>query len=389
MKLNMPGRVVPAAGEWDVIVCGAGVAGIAAALSARRAGADRVLLLEREFAPGGLATLGLITIYLPLCDGKGTQVSFGIAEELMRLSVSHGAEEDIPPCWTGEGSAEERETHRCCCRFNAQMFACLAEQLLLSSGVDILYGVQLSGAIMNGSTLETVICTQRTGTEEAYTARGFVDASGDASVFSLAGLETREYALGNRLASWYYSFEDGRNQLHGLGSAPLPGERVESGFIGLNAQELSRAMTDARARILEHFLAGGNYCNAHNLSALPSIPQVRMSRRIIGLATMHLADKFRCFDDSMGMISNWREAGPVYELSFGALKGKADNIYAAGRCISCDDEMWDIARVIPCCAVSGEAAGIAAHLGASVNAVQAELARRGIPLHVAQLKCKA
>ncbi|MBQ6646398.1 MAG: FAD-dependent oxidoreductase, partial [Clostridia bacterium] len=127
MKLNMPGREVPTAGEWDVIVCGAGVAGIAAALSARRAGAQRVLLLEREFTPGGLATLGLITIYLPLCDGKGRQVSFGIAEELMRLSVSHGAEEELPPCWTGEGSVEERERHRCRCRFNAQMFACLAE----------------------------------------------------------------------------------------------------------------------------------------------------------------------------------------------------------------------------------------------------------------------
>ncbi|MBQ3669142.1 MAG: FAD-dependent oxidoreductase, partial [Clostridia bacterium] len=332
------------------------------------------------------ATLGLITIYLPLCDGKGRQVSFGIAEELMRLSVSRGAEEELPPCWTGEGSAGERETHRCRCRFNAQMFACLAEQLLLSSGVDILYGVQLSGTIMNGSALEAVICTQRTGAEEAYAAWGFVDASGDASVFCLAGLETREYAPRNRLASWYYSSEEGKSRLHALGSAPLPGERVEGGFTGLSARELSRAMTDARARILEHFLAQDNYSDAHNLSALPMIPQVRMSRRIEGLATLRLADAFRHSDESVGMMSNWREAGPVYELPLGALKGKADNLYAAGRCISCDDEMWDIARVIPCCAVSGEAAGIAAHLGADVDAVQAELAGRAIPLHVSQLK---
>ena len=48
-----------------------------AAIAAARHGAD-VLLIEREFAPGGLATLGLITCYLPICDGCGqpTQVPF-------------------------------------------------------------------------------------------------------------------------------------------------------------------------------------------------------------------------------------------------------------------------------------------------------------------------
>ena len=60
--------------ECDVCVCGGGVAGIAAALSAKRAGADRVILLERSFMLGGLATAGLVTIYLALCDGYGHQV---------------------------------------------------------------------------------------------------------------------------------------------------------------------------------------------------------------------------------------------------------------------------------------------------------------------------
>ena len=75
--------------NYDVVVCGGGVAGVSAALSASRAGA-KTLLIEREFALGGLSTLGLIVIYLPLCDGKGRQVSFGIAEELLRLSVKYG-----------------------------------------------------------------------------------------------------------------------------------------------------------------------------------------------------------------------------------------------------------------------------------------------------------
>ena len=60
-------------GYYDVVVCGGGIAGISAAVAAARHGA-KVLLLEREYALGGLATLGLVTIYLPLCDGTGRQV---------------------------------------------------------------------------------------------------------------------------------------------------------------------------------------------------------------------------------------------------------------------------------------------------------------------------
>jgi flavin-dependent dehydrogenase len=45
--------------QYEVVVCGGGIAGIAAALAAARNGA-KTCLIEREFALGGLATLGLI-----------------------------------------------------------------------------------------------------------------------------------------------------------------------------------------------------------------------------------------------------------------------------------------------------------------------------------------
>ena len=47
--------------NYDVIVAGGGIAGVAAALASARAGA-KTLLLEKESALGGLATLGLIVI---------------------------------------------------------------------------------------------------------------------------------------------------------------------------------------------------------------------------------------------------------------------------------------------------------------------------------------
>ena len=78
-------RFTPILEECDVAVVGGGIAGIAASLSAAREGA-KTILLEQQYVLGGLATAGLITIFLPLCDGLGRQVTFGIAEELLQLS---------------------------------------------------------------------------------------------------------------------------------------------------------------------------------------------------------------------------------------------------------------------------------------------------------------
>ena len=74
----------PITEECDCLVCGGGFAGISAALAAARLGKS-VVLLEKTYMLGGLGTAGLIAVYLPLCDGRGHQVSFGIAEELLRL----------------------------------------------------------------------------------------------------------------------------------------------------------------------------------------------------------------------------------------------------------------------------------------------------------------
>ncbi|MEE1126936.1 MAG: FAD-dependent oxidoreductase, partial [Acutalibacteraceae bacterium] len=61
-------RNTPISDKCDLLVAGGGIAGISAALAAAREGA-KVTLIEREYMLGGLATLGLIAIYLPLCDG--------------------------------------------------------------------------------------------------------------------------------------------------------------------------------------------------------------------------------------------------------------------------------------------------------------------------------
>lgn len=376
-----PQRRVPVTGKYDVAVVGGGVAGIAAALSAARAGA-RTVLLERQFALGGLATLGLVTIYLPLCDGCGRQVSFGIAEELLRLSVSL---DDPPPTvlrWN-----EVKPNARFQCAFNPHQFAINAETLLLEAGVDILYGIQVCGAAVSDGNIEAVLCESISG-RTAIKAKSFVDASGDAVLCQAAGEETIDFARKNILAAWYYTAKG--YQLHMLGVADLPeGERLAAPinhkrYAGLTCESQTEFMIDGHRALLEYFLKKGNFTREHQLAGMAAIPQLRMTRRLAGVT--EVTEHTGAVSDSIGLIGNWKRPGPVYELPFSCLYGKRiKNLITAGRCISADDAMWDNTRVIPACAVTGEAAGLAAAItrdfaALPVKELQSILLQRGIPL---------
>jgi len=75
--------------EYDVLVVGGGIAGIASALSAKRENKS-VCIIEKSVVLGGLATLGLVNWFEPLCDGTGEQLIYGITEELLKLAIKDG-----------------------------------------------------------------------------------------------------------------------------------------------------------------------------------------------------------------------------------------------------------------------------------------------------------
>ena len=156
-KINVPVR-----GKCSVLVAGGGIAGVSAALAAARAGKD-VLLIENEFSLGGLATVGIVTIYLPLCDGEGHQVSFGIAEELLKLSIKYGAEDLYPTPWLEGGTFEEKKAKRYRVRYNANQFILEMERLLLDEGVKILYGTKICSVNMDGDKISDVIVENKSG----------------------------------------------------------------------------------------------------------------------------------------------------------------------------------------------------------------------------------
>ena len=378
----------------DVLVAGGGIAGIAAALAAARAGA-KVILLEKEFVLGGLATLGLITIYLPLCDGMGRQVSFGISEELLKLSVQYGTEADYPKAWLEGGTLQEKTDHRYMVRYNPHIFAILTEQLLRRESVRILYGTSACGVDMNGKKINAVIIENKSG-RSAVRVKSVVDATGDADICKQANAEVAVFRQKNLLAGWYYYMSNGNLELRLLGPADVPDEYkdgknipkplVDRRFEGLDGIELSEMVQMSHDFILKDILEHRETDKSHTPVTIPSIPQIRMTRRIAGIYTLDDKESCKDLNDSIGMIGDWRKRGPVYEIPFRTLfGGDVYNLITAGRCISVSDSMWDITRVIPACAVTGEAAGTAAAMtddfkSLDIVKLQEELQSKGVQL---------
>ncbi|MBE6770106.1 MAG: FAD-dependent oxidoreductase [Ruminococcaceae bacterium] len=383
--------------ECDVLVCGGGVAGISAALAAARQG-KKVTLLEKQFMLGGLATAGLVVIYLPLCDGEGNQVSFGIAEELLRLSISMGAEADYPDNWLDSDDKSRRTNRdkRFSVRFNPSLFAILAEQELIRAGVNILYGTYAVGTHLESDKINAVIIENKSG-RQAIKATSVVDATGDCDIANFACAPTTTFKQGNILAAWYYSYGKDGYQLNPLGCCDIPDEEqtednkitplINERFTGLDGAELSKMTIASHASTLNDIKKKRKEDKTAVPTTIATTPQIRMTRKIVGEYVLGTDEQHTYFDDSIGMVSDWRKRGPVYEVPFRTLYSKdIKNLIVAGRCTSVSESLWDVMRVIPCCAVTGQAAGTAAAMSddfssLDIKALQDKLKTDGVILH--------
>lgn len=380
--------------NYDIAVCGGGFGGISAALAAAREG-KKVILFEKEYILGGLGTAGLVTIYLPLCDGVGHQVSFGIAEELLRVSIKYGSEAKYPENWLDGIGTRTEEDKRFQVQYNAQVFAILAEQLLTEAGADILYGSYVIDAAVKDNKIEHLTVVNKTGKTDYY-IDSVIDATGDADIAKFAGAQTETYKPGNLLAAWYYFTDAEGYKLKMLGGSRMPKklpedtkvcEMYSNRYAALEADELSLMTRLSHEQILHDWLKRRENDPEAVVSTIATIPQIRMTRRIIGDYTLSYDEMHKHFDDSIGMVSDWRKRGPIFEVPFATLfNSSVKNLIMAGRCTSVDDELWDVMRVIPCCAVTGQAAGTAAAMtddfsSIDITELQRKLEKSGVVLH--------
>lgn len=388
--------------EYDVAVCGGGFAGISAALAAARQG-KKTVLFEKQYMLGGLGTAGIVTIYLPLCDGFGHQVSYGIAEELFRLSIKHGFEDKYPENWLDGIGTKTENDKRFEVQYNPQLFAVLAEKLLLNEGVDILYGTYAVGVKKECDKIRYIFTENKSG-RAAYRVHSVVDATGDCDIAHFAGAPTDNFNQGNILASWYYSLGKSGYKLNMLGYADIPDSEkneenkvetlINRRFSGLDGKELSEQVCLAHRSLYNDFLTKRETDEDIVPVTIATIPQIRMTRKIIGEYVLSENDMHTYFKSSVGMVSDWKKRGPIYEVPFETLySAEVRNLICAGRCTSVTETMWDIMRVIPCCAVTGEAAGTAAALtddfaSLDVEVLQDALIKNGVVIHESDLNIK-
>ena len=162
MKITRPSCDITVRNETDVLVIGAGPAGIGAAISAARAGA-KVTLVEYGGKLGGMWTLGLLS---PFFDNRIHQ---GLNEELRTHLQERNA-------WGGLWNIS----------FDPTQMALLLDELVLAENIDVLLYSIATEPIMDGDAITGVMVVNKSGTQ-AILAKVVIDCSGDGDIAARAG----------------------------------------------------------------------------------------------------------------------------------------------------------------------------------------------------------
>lgn len=176
---------------YDVIVCGGGTAGCAAALAAARGGA-KTLLIERSFSVGGMLTIGnagitKTTVHYTEEEAYKEQVLSKIGAHPEEVQIAGGIMKEYCHRMMENGSAIGTEgqvgSYIFTDRYGAQF---TMMDMLEEAGVQVLYDTKVCGVSMDDNKVTGVRVFNKSGFCE-YPAKCVIDTTGDADVAAFAG----------------------------------------------------------------------------------------------------------------------------------------------------------------------------------------------------------
>ena len=163
----------------DVLVVGAGMAGVCAAIAAARGGA-RTVLTDRYAFLGGNATAGLLGNFLTFHNMKGEQICNGIPQEIVDELIKLGGafpEGHLHNAYGNSYSVTPQD---------GEVLKLVNQKLCLEAGVDLVLNTYTVGPIMDGDRVAGARIVNKSG-ESEIRAQVVIDASGDADIAAQAG----------------------------------------------------------------------------------------------------------------------------------------------------------------------------------------------------------
>lgn len=400
-------KKIPVAAETEVLVLGAGPAGVSAAITAAREGA-KTILVEQTGDVGGIATVGLMSHWTGNTEG-------GIYEEILDRSAESAVI---------EGCAFQDGTRRI---INPERLKTVLLEMLSEAGVTLLLYTFVSDVVMKGDTIRGVITESKSG-REAILADIVIDATGDGDaaakagapyfkgreadgkmqpatiMFKVAGVDVERGVFPGGFEETF-QIPAGDIQILGRKYIPQPAGHVLLyqttlpgvvtcnmtncvGIDGTKATDLTRATYVCRMQMeyivefLRKFVPGFENCY---LISSASLIGIRETRHFEGEAVITEKDilEARFFEDWVVAKASFNfdvhnltgngldETGSQktfkqtkgYTIPYGCfVPKKIEHLYLAGRNISGTHMAHSNYRAMPICANMGQAVGVSAAL---------------------------
>jgi hypothetical protein len=404
--------------RYDVVVCGGGAAGVAAAIGAARCGA-RVALLEQAPFLGGAATRSGVLTYCgfwtqsdpPLRAVGG--VGADVLGALDRLGGMSG------PMRTGS-------TNVVIALIEPEAVKLALDRLCAAAGVDVILHGRLASVESDPGLVRSAHALDHDGTF-CLDAAAFVDASGEADLAHFAGAATRYGDAHGRVQNgtlamriggvprdadisrteWARAVRDAKSRgaenmtkEHGLvARLPHSGEIIaflaDETYDARDARSTSAAERRAREQAwsyVEAIRALPGHERAYLIATGPAIG-TRESRHVLARTQLQSADVLdaRIGDDTVA-LGAWPvelHTGPGHPNVWKRLRGDGAygipldtlfsathrNLLAAGRVLDADADAFASVRVMGTAFATGQAAGVAAALVADGRAAEASVVR--------------